>query len=162
MTFVEASVQDEPNDAGTEYEARKEQAAEEAAIRIKRGDHFLDWLAVGEGLMVGRLKAMRQAGTNQPMGAANNKAFGLGSTAIGGRVSWTRRPATTPSGSATTATRSNAGARLCRTTRAPSSIIPPRSAAPTTPPTRDARRPARTERRRGRRRRRKWSAKSTG
>ena len=26
---------------------------------IKRGDHWLDWLAVGEGLTVGRLRAMR-------------------------------------------------------------------------------------------------------
>jgi hypothetical protein len=61
----------------TEYEARKEKAAEEAALRIKRGDHWLDWVAVGDGLTVGRLRSMRRAGTNQPVGAAYNRAFGL-------------------------------------------------------------------------------------
>jgi len=44
--------------------------------RIKNGDHWLDWLAVGEFLIVGRLQAMRRAGTNQPVGSAYNRAFG--------------------------------------------------------------------------------------
>jgi hypothetical protein len=61
----------------TEHEARKEREAEEAALRIQRGDHWLDWIAVGEGLVIGRLKAMRRAGTNQPIGSAYNRAFGL-------------------------------------------------------------------------------------
>jgi hypothetical protein len=61
----------------TDFEARKVRAVEEAAARIKRGDHWLDWVAVGEGLTVGRLEAMRRAGTNVPVGAAYNKAFGL-------------------------------------------------------------------------------------
>jgi hypothetical protein len=65
-----------PDEPTNEHEARKEREAEEAAMRIKRGDHWLDWLAIGEGLMVGRLRAMRRAGTNAPVGAAYNKAFG--------------------------------------------------------------------------------------
>jgi hypothetical protein len=60
----------------TAHEERKEREAEAAAERIKRGDHWLDWIAVGEGLVIGRLRAMRKAGTNQPIGAAYNRAFG--------------------------------------------------------------------------------------
>jgi hypothetical protein len=62
--------------ASAAREANLERAAEEAADRIKRGQHWLDWLAIGEGLVVGRLKAMRRAGTNQPQGAPYNRAFG--------------------------------------------------------------------------------------
>lgn len=60
----------------TEHEARIEAEAEAAAERIKRGQHWTDWLAIGEGLVVGRLKAMRRAGTNQPVGGGYNRAFG--------------------------------------------------------------------------------------
>jgi len=59
-----------------EREERVERAAEEAADRIKRGQHWLDWRQIGEGLVVGRQKAMRRAGTNQPAGAPYNRAFG--------------------------------------------------------------------------------------
>jgi hypothetical protein len=57
-------------------EQRKEALAAEAAERIKRGQHWLDWMYIAEGLEVGRNKAMRRAGTNRPMGSAYNKAFG--------------------------------------------------------------------------------------
>lgn len=66
----------EPEALESEHEARKEREAEEAAQRVRRGNHWLDWLAIGEGLVIGRLKAMRRAGTNQPMGATYNRAFG--------------------------------------------------------------------------------------
>jgi hypothetical protein len=57
-------------------EDRKEQEAAEAAERIKKGQHWLDWMRIAEGLEVGRMKAMRRAGTNAPTGSAYNKAFG--------------------------------------------------------------------------------------
>jgi hypothetical protein len=60
----------------TESEDRKEKDAAEAAERIKRGQHWLDWMYIAEGLEVGRVKAMRRAGTNRPIGAAYNRAFG--------------------------------------------------------------------------------------
>ena len=60
----------------TESEERKEKDAAEAAERIKRGQHWLDWMYIAEGLEVGRLKAMRRAGTNRPIGSGYNKAFG--------------------------------------------------------------------------------------
>jgi hypothetical protein len=53
----------------TESEERKEKDAAEAAERIKRGQHRLDWMYIAEGLEVGRLKAMRRAGTNRPIGS---------------------------------------------------------------------------------------------
>jgi hypothetical protein len=59
-----------------ESEERTERNAAEAAERIKRGQHWLDWMAVAEGLEVGRNKAMRRAGANRPVGSAYNKAFG--------------------------------------------------------------------------------------
>jgi hypothetical protein len=62
--------------ASAAHEENAEKAAEEAAERIKRGQHWLDWLAIGKGLVVGRLKAMRRAGTNQPQGSPYNRAFG--------------------------------------------------------------------------------------
>ena len=65
------------NDADTtEREAEKEEKAAAAAERIKTGTHWADWMYVADGLMVGRAKAMRHAGTNQPIGSAYNKAFG--------------------------------------------------------------------------------------
>ena len=60
----------------TESEDRKEKDAAEAAERIKRGQHWLDWMYIAAGLEVGRVKAMRRAGTNRPMGSAYNRAFG--------------------------------------------------------------------------------------
>jgi hypothetical protein len=64
------------DDQTTESEERKEKDAAEAAERIKRGQHWLDWMYIAEGLEVGRVKAMRRAGTNRPIGAAYNRAFG--------------------------------------------------------------------------------------
>lgn len=69
------SAMDTVDELSTEYEARVEHEAEEAAMRIKRGQHWLDWLKVGEGLMVGRTHAMRKAGANKPEGANYNRAF---------------------------------------------------------------------------------------
>lgn len=66
----------EPEAMENEHEKRAEQAAAEAAERVKRGQAWLDWLAIGEGLVIGRLKAMRRAGTNQPIGSTYNRAFG--------------------------------------------------------------------------------------
>jgi hypothetical protein len=63
-------------DAETESEARKEALAAEADDRIKRGAHWDDWCFVADGFAVGRNKAMRRAGTNQPVGSAYNRAFG--------------------------------------------------------------------------------------
>lgn len=59
-----------------ETEARLEREADAALDRIQRGQQWSDWLAIGELLVWGRNKAMRRAGTNQPVGAAYNKAFG--------------------------------------------------------------------------------------
>src|SRR6516162_5583199 len=63
-------------DLATEHEARIEEIAAQAAERISRGQHWLDWLAIGEGLVVGRQRAMRRAGTNRPDGSAYNRSFG--------------------------------------------------------------------------------------
>jgi hypothetical protein len=60
----------------TESEARKEKLAEEAEDRIRKGAHWTDWMYVADGFAVGRAKAMRAAGTNQPYGRAYTKAFG--------------------------------------------------------------------------------------
>ena len=68
--------QPEVEDLATEYEARKENLAAEAAARIEKGQHWLDWLAIGEGLVVGRLRAMRRSGTNRPEGSTYNRCFG--------------------------------------------------------------------------------------
>lgn len=59
-----------------DHETRLESAAEAAAERIKSGQHWNDWITIGEGLAVGRLKSMRRSGTNQPIGAIYNRAFG--------------------------------------------------------------------------------------
>src|SRR6516225_347371 len=60
----------------TETEERKEKQAAEAAERIKRGQHWLDWMYIAEGLEVGRTRAMRRAGINRPYGSGYNRAFG--------------------------------------------------------------------------------------
>ena len=62
-------------DTETESEARKEALAAEADDQIKRGAHWEDWCFVADGFAVGRMKAMRRAGTNQPVGSAYNRAF---------------------------------------------------------------------------------------
>ena len=62
-------------DAETDSEARKEALAAEADDRIKRGAHWEDWCFIADGFAVGRNKAMRRAGTNQPVGSAYNHAF---------------------------------------------------------------------------------------
>jgi hypothetical protein len=59
-----------------DYEARKEQEAVEAADRLKRGQSWQDWLAIGLFITIGRNKAMARAGTNEPIGARYNKSFG--------------------------------------------------------------------------------------
>ena len=63
-------------DTETESDARKEKLAEEAEDRIRRGAHWTDWMYVADGFAVGRAKAMRAAGTNQPYGKAYTRAFG--------------------------------------------------------------------------------------
>jgi hypothetical protein len=63
-------------DIETESDARKEKLAEEAEDRIRRGAHWTDWMYVADGFAVGRAKAMRAAGTNQPYGKAYTRAFG--------------------------------------------------------------------------------------
>ena len=73
--IIEVSLAD-IEDMSSEYEARKENLAAEAAARIEKGQHWLDWLAIGEGLVVGRLRAMRRSGTNRPEGSAYNRCFG--------------------------------------------------------------------------------------
>ena len=60
----------------SELEARLEREGDAALDRIKRGQQWLDWIAIGEWLVFGRNKAMHRAGTNQPIGAIYNKAFG--------------------------------------------------------------------------------------
>jgi hypothetical protein len=59
----------------TDDEKRKEELAAEAATRIKTGQHWTDWMMVGDGLMVGRHIAMHSAGTNAPKGKGYAKAF---------------------------------------------------------------------------------------
>jgi hypothetical protein len=73
----DTNVSDEapPEGLPTQHAEKKEQAAAAAFERIRKG-HWLDWIAVGEGLMVGREWAMRRAGTNRPIGSAYNRAFG--------------------------------------------------------------------------------------
>ena len=67
---------DDSNTEISTVDERRLQAAADAAERIKRGQHWLDWMDVAEGLGVGRAQAMRMAGTNRPAGSAYNKAFG--------------------------------------------------------------------------------------
>ena len=59
----------------TAAETRKEQAAAEAADRIKSGQHWRDWMYIAEGLEIGRSKALRLAGTNNIQHPAYRRAF---------------------------------------------------------------------------------------
>jgi hypothetical protein len=47
----------------------------EAWRRLKKEKSWVDWVKVGEALLVGRDWAMHQAGTNQPAGKGYNAAF---------------------------------------------------------------------------------------
>ena len=58
-----------------EGEARKEALAAKANDRVKRGANWADWCLIADGLAVGRVKAMRRAKTNQPLGGAYGRAF---------------------------------------------------------------------------------------
>ena len=44
--------------------------------RLKREKSWQDWVAVGEGLVMWREEAMREAGVNRPEGKGYNMAFG--------------------------------------------------------------------------------------
>jgi hypothetical protein len=59
----------------TDDDVRKEELAADAAERIKRGQHWNDWMLIADGLMVGRRKAMFAAGTNAPKGKGYGKAM---------------------------------------------------------------------------------------
>jgi regulator of replication initiation timing len=50
--------------------------ATEAWVRLKKDKSWTDWIAVGEGMMIGRQQAMHEAGTNQPKGRGFNVVFG--------------------------------------------------------------------------------------
>jgi hypothetical protein len=56
-------------------EERKEQAAAAAYARIRRGQHWLDWMDVAEGLATGRTKALRRAGSNDVQNPHYKRAF---------------------------------------------------------------------------------------
>jgi hypothetical protein len=58
-----------------EAEEKREQAAADAYDRIKRGQHWLDWMDIAEGLAVGRNKALRKAGTNDIQNPQYKRAF---------------------------------------------------------------------------------------
>lgn len=58
-----------------DYELARAQEAAAAADRLKRGQSWDDWLAIGTFLNIGRNKAMARAGTNEPIGARYIKAF---------------------------------------------------------------------------------------
>lgn len=57
------------------FEELKAQEAADAADRLKRGQSWDDWLAIGTFLNIGRNKAMARGGTNEPVGARYVKAF---------------------------------------------------------------------------------------
>lgn len=59
----------------TDDDVRREALAADAAERIKRGQHWTDWMLVADGLMVGRIKAMYAAGTNVPKGKGYGRAM---------------------------------------------------------------------------------------
>src|SRR3954447_22317910 len=56
-------------------EARRLAQAAEASERIQRGDHFNDWVYVGQGLTTLRDIAMRDAHTNAPFGKRYTAAY---------------------------------------------------------------------------------------
>lgn len=58
------------------YEEKIEREAEAAAKHLRDGQQWEDWLAIGRLMQIGRNKAMLRAGTNDPVGARYNKAFG--------------------------------------------------------------------------------------
>jgi septal ring factor EnvC (AmiA/AmiB activator) len=60
----------------TQTEERHAQEAAEAMKRIKEGQHWSDWRAVGVCLLDGRMAAQRRSGASKPIGSAYNKAFG--------------------------------------------------------------------------------------
>lgn len=59
----------------SDYELARAQEAAAAADRLKRGQSWEDWLAIGTFLNIGRNKAMLRGGTNEPIGARYIKAF---------------------------------------------------------------------------------------
>jgi hypothetical protein len=63
--------------ATVEAEQRKiEQAAAEAFERIKTGQHWSDWMTLGEGLLLGMREALNTSGVNRPYGKGYQKAWG--------------------------------------------------------------------------------------
>jgi hypothetical protein len=71
---------DETNDApeinrNEASDERKEKAAAEAYVRIRSGQHWLDWMFVAEGLGVGRRQAQRKAGTDDIQSPHYKRAF---------------------------------------------------------------------------------------
>lgn len=54
---------------------RKYKAAAEAYDRIRRGQHWLDWMFIAEGVEEGRYEALRRAGTNDVRNPKYKKAF---------------------------------------------------------------------------------------
>ena len=59
----------------TDDDVRKEALAADASERIKKGQHWTDWMLIADGLMRGRAKAMFAAGTNKPKGKGYGKAM---------------------------------------------------------------------------------------
>lgn len=59
----------------TNKDEEKERLAAEASVRIKTGQQWRDWMAVGDGLMVGRKHALRKANANEPSTPGYRKAF---------------------------------------------------------------------------------------
>ena len=59
----------------SDYELSKAQEAADAAKRLKGGQSWEDWRAIGVFLNIGRNKAMLRGGTNEPIGARYIKAF---------------------------------------------------------------------------------------
>jgi hypothetical protein len=54
---------------------RKEKAAADAYVRIRSGQHWLDWMFVAEGLGVGRRWAQRKGGTDDIQSPHYKRAF---------------------------------------------------------------------------------------
>jgi hypothetical protein len=54
----------------------RERLAAEAFVRVRSGQHWRDWCLIAEGMAAGRERAMREAGTNDPVGRGYNAAFG--------------------------------------------------------------------------------------
>jgi hypothetical protein len=52
------------------------QAGQEAWVRLKKCKTWVDWLLVGETLLVGRAEAMRAAHSNKPQGRRYNEEIG--------------------------------------------------------------------------------------